>query len=467
MNKIMGPKEIRIRDPLHNIIEFDTSKQLERTLWKVVQTRTFQRLRRVKQQGFSDLVYPGATHSRFAHSIGVFHTARRLIDLIERQRASKQEIHAHQALAAALVHDLGHGPFSHAFEEVGKRLSLKMANHEHVSDLLIREGEIAEILCELCSGFANDVADIVRQRKSDNAYQPVVSSQFDADRLDYMQRDRLMTGAQHAAIDLEWLLANLEIGKVPYGVDKELLGEIETFVLGPKALHAAEAFVLGLFQLYPTVYLHKTTRSAQKLCTELLCRIVALAKDNAVGKTGLTDTHPLILFAKSPDQVATVLELDDTVVWGALPLLATAADECIAKLACRLRDRKLYKCIDVRTKLGPKKPDELDASCVAIREKLTEQADKINVEMPRILIDEDGRSPYKSVSAEEPKKAPLNQIYIRMPDGTAGGKIVDLKECSDVVRSLETFKFFRVYVADEDEEAKKIVGQAIDGEKRT
>ncbi len=101
---------------------------------------------------------------------------------------------ARVALAAALVHDLGHGPFSHAFEQVGRRLGLKLADHEHVSDTLIRDSEVSSALRILGSGFANDVADLIRSAGPGNIYSAVVSSQFDADRLDYMRRDRLMTG---------------------------------------------------------------------------------------------------------------------------------------------------------------------------------------------------------------------------------------------------------------------------------
>ncbi|MFZ5892790.1 MAG: HD domain-containing protein [Myxococcota bacterium] len=109
-----------------------------------------------------------------------------------------------QVLAAALFHDIGHGPFSHAFEDVGKKLSLKLANHEYASDRLIRDSELSEVLRELGSGFANDVADIIARGRPGTMYEAVVSSQFDADRLDYMQRDRLMTGTLHGAIDFTW-----------------------------------------------------------------------------------------------------------------------------------------------------------------------------------------------------------------------------------------------------------------------
>jgi uncharacterized protein len=186
------PKQQRIRDPLHDIIDFNVDEvHLERVLWRVIQTRPFQRLRRVKQLGFSDFVYPGATHSRLLHSLGVFHTARYLMDVVRKYTHPFEPTKADQALAAALVHDVGHGPFSHAFEDVGRRLGLKLADHELVSEILIRDGEIAEEFKELGSGFADDVADIVSGNGSSSIYSAVVSSQFDADRLDYMRRNRL------------------------------------------------------------------------------------------------------------------------------------------------------------------------------------------------------------------------------------------------------------------------------------
>ena len=128
----------RIRDPLHNLIEFGTD-QFERTMWQVIQTPPFQRLRRIRQLGFSEMVFPGATHTRFAHSIGVFHIARQLVKVIERSTSmgggGRREHQADVALAASLVHDVGHGMFSHAFEAVGKDLGIAMAEHETVSDL--------------------------------------------------------------------------------------------------------------------------------------------------------------------------------------------------------------------------------------------------------------------------------------------------------------------------------------------
>jgi len=454
------PKQRRIRDPLHDLIEFDDGSHLENVLWRVIQTRPFQRLRRIKQLGFSDFVYPGATHSRLAHSIGVFHTARRLMKVIEKYVSPYEKARADQALAAALVHDLGHGPFSHAFENIGVRFGLRMADHEAMSDMLIRTSEVANVLRELGSGFPDDVADIVRSAGTRTIYSAVVSSQFDADRLDYMRRDRLMTGSEHAHIDFEWLVENLEVDVLPYGVDQTPLGQVQTFVLGRKAIFAAEAYVLGLFQLYPTIYYHKTTRGVEKLFTELLARLIMLVKDGSARQVGLPSTHPLVKFAKYPDRIEAALALDDTVMWGALALFADAKDECIADLAKRMRDRKLYKCIDVRVRIAHDKGDtqatspEADAICVNIRDDLVAWSKQQNDGPPRMLIDEAVRSPYNRLTET---KGPLNQINIR----TEGDKLVDLAERSKVVAQLETYKAFRVYHAENDTEAMNQINQII------
>lgn len=465
-------KPQRVRDPLHNLVEFGVD-QFESVLWQVVQTRPFQRLRRIKQLGFSELVYPGATHTRFSHCLGVFNTARHLMRIIERHiDASGRQFKEHQAqvaLAAALVHDLGHGMFSHAFETVGKELGLKMAQHEIVSDALIREGEVSAVLKkELGSGFANDVADVIKQGRPGNLYDAVVSSQFDADRLDYMQRDRLMTGVQNSGIDFTWLMANLEIAEIPAGVDEQATGKIETFVLGPKASYAAETYVLALFQLYPTIYLHKTTRAAEKLFTVLMVRVVTLVRDGKFDKTGLPVSHPIVHFAENPDSLDSALCLDDSVFWGALSLFADAADNVIRDCATRIRDRRLPKCFDLRNRFVAKLGDTKSATLEqrrelkvrlerlvgSVDERLRGWAAKNSKDVPRILTDRTSRDPYKRF---QESKGPLNQIHIRMPDG----RILDVAEFSSVIASIESFELFRAYASDDDTEAKAFVEETI------
>lgn len=456
----------RVRDPIHNLIEFDMSDELERVVWTCLQSRPFQRLRRVKQLGFSELVYPGATHTRFAHSIGVFHTARELMKIVRRKAASN-ESREKIALAAAMVHDVGHGPFSHAFETVGKRLGLKLADHEAMSDTLIRNGELADILKEMGSGFANDVADMIKKDGKQTLHNAVVSSQFDADRLDYMRRDRMMTGSQHSAIDLTWLLANLDIGDVPVGVDEAQVGTVPTFVIGPKAIQAAEAYVMGLFQLYPTIYFHKATRGAEKLFAELLVRIVELVKDGSSSRVGLPENHPLVKFARNPETIETALALDDTVVWGALPLLQESSDPLLAQFSDRLLNRNLFKCIDIRTqvshKIDPKNGRDpldmvkIDKCCADVVIKLQEWQQANKGDVPRLLTDQAERTPYKAGGGTN---GPTEQINVR----TDGGTLIDLKQRSEIVSALNVFKLTRVYHAHGDTEAIAVINGIVDGE---
>lgn len=458
-----SPKSQRIRDPLHNLIEFNCSNQFEHALWQVVQTRPFQRLRRIKQLGFSELVYPGATHTRFAHSIGVFHIARQLMGIIQKHlTANGHLVWDHQmrlALAAALVHDLGHGMFSHAFEDVGKQLDIKLAHHENVSDLLIRSDEIAEAFRPLGKCFADEVATVIKRKGPASLYDAVVSSQFDADRLDYMQRDRLMTGVQNGGIDFTWLMANLEVGTLQRGVDETQLPDIDTFVLGPKAVQAAETFVLTLFQLYPNIYYHKTTRGAEKVFTALMLRLIKLVREGHSDKTGLPGSHPVVRFANNPDKIENVLSLDDSVFWGALGMLCEAVDEGIKTLALSLRDRKLPKCLDARQHITAQSGQAEKVDRKEFEERMTRAEGRMlelvaewnaqNSKMtPRIFIDRADRDPYNRL---QESKGPLNQIRIR----TSGGTIMDAADCSPVVAALEKFKLCRLYTTAGDSDAKE------------
>jgi HD superfamily phosphohydrolase len=430
--------------------------------YQVINTETFQRLRRIKQLGFSDFVYPGATHTRFSHSLGVYHLAQKLADIIRKTASRPNDVAINHAIVAALVHDIGHGPFSHAFEEVGKKLDIPMARHEDVGDAIIRNHDIGRILDdEFSSGFSTNVADMIKGPGPTRMYGAIVSSQFDADRLDYMQRDRFMTGTQIGTTDFSWLLANLEIGELPWGDEKQEMGKIQTFVLGPKALHAAESYVLSLFQLYPTVYFHKTTRGIEKLFTSLMIRLFSLVKDNSFSKINLSKKHPIICFAKNSESLENVLKLDDMVVMGAIQLLIDSKDKIISDLASCIYGRKIYKCIDIYEKV--KKPDRgTSPSGIELKERLKEKLKELSLRYnkeaaPRILIDEDVRDPYKKFQED---KGPLNQIRMR----NSSNSIIDIANQSKIINAIQTFKFFRVYVKKDDTEAQKMINSLIEGE---
>lgn len=457
----LGPKgrPQRIRDPLHDLIEFDTSR-FEQMLWHVIQSPPFQRLRRVRQLGFSEYVYPGATHTRFAHSLGVLFNARRLMRNVKRHIGSDNfdQFRSEAALTAALLHDVGHGPFSHSFESIGKSLNLKYAKHEDVSDEIIRNTEVAEILDNYTPGMSKQVADIIGAKAPGDVYSSVVSSQFDADRLDYMQRDRMMSGTQHSEIDLTWLIANLELDAVPFGVEEEKIGEIETFVLSSKAIFAAETYVVGLFQLYPTVYFHKATRSAEKVFFFLFERVFRLVQQGDVDLVGLSKANPIVAFAENPDSLQNALRLDDSVIWGSLAELCESKDALIAQLAVMLRERRLPKAIDLRTavsrELGDAAPAEVIEKAVLLtRNSLNEWIDDQGTELPSIWIDTAQRVPYKEFQEDI---GPLNQILIRH-----NGGLVDLKEVSPIVDSIRPFKLDRAYVPFQDDDTAKKIDETI------
>jgi HD superfamily phosphohydrolase len=214
------------------------------------------------------------------------------------------------------------------------------------------------------------------------------------------------------------------------------------------------------------VYFHKATRGAEKIYTELLSRTIRIIRDGSTEKTGLPKKHPLVKFAQTPDDIECALGLDDTVIWGGLSLMADSGDEWISKFAERLRDRKLYKCIDVRAKIAHDKGDstasssEADTVCAGIRDEIGKCLDEWSAKWPdappRILIDEVERSPYKALT--EDAKGPLNQINIR----TEGDHLVDLSKRSNVVAELKTYKAFRVYHADSDDEAKRKITEIMD-----
>lgn len=458
------PKSQRVRDPIHNLIEFGPD-QFEHTLWRVVQTPSFQRLRRIRQLGFSEFVFPGATHTRFAHSLGVFHMARQLMHVIERYvNSHSQQFKTHQAqhaLAAALLHDVGHGMFSHAFEAVGKEFNWPMARHEDVSQRLIRDGEISELLdTELGKGYSQNVADVIAQSIPSNLYHSVVSSQFDADRLDYMQRDRMMTGVQSSGVDPTWLLSNLEIAEVETGADEDRAGKVETLVLGPKAVQAAESYVLSLFHLYPNLYLHKATRGAEVLFQALMRRIVYLYRDDFVSKVGLPTHHPLLQFIADPTSLERATALDDTVFWGALPLLVGSEDEEIVRLSIALRERKLTRCIDLRQMVEMSLPHVTEGKrgqrqarvrlvCDGVAEALKAEEEQ-NSGPVRFLVDQYVRHPYKRY---QDSKTPLNQILIRLGDGPPS----DMADLSPVIAHAEPFNICRAYVFRDDSEAERVI----------
>jgi HD superfamily phosphohydrolase len=356
----------RLRDPVHGLIVFRENNKLDQLAWRLLDTPEFQRLRRIRQLGVSEFVFPNATHTRFAHSIGVFHTARKLIEIIRREVPGiGQEFdpkRADVAVIAALLHDLGHGPFSHAFENLQKSCGVAK-RHEKWSGEIIRNssGKVRPLLeSHWREGeFYDAVAAMIEAEDPQDIYHAVVSSSFDADRLDYLRRDRLMTGTGAGAIDFDWLMEQVRVREIAIeaadAVDEVDQERVPTFCFDMKALPAAEQFLLARYTLHEQVYFHKTTRCVEQMITKLLRRIAERAKQpaDAPAQTGLAAGHPLLrFFARADATLANYLALDDGVVMGAFEQMTHAEDIEIADLAARLLERRLYKALDLRTAFG-------------------------------------------------------------------------------------------------------------------
>jgi len=347
----------RVRDPVHGLIVF-RDNPVDTMAWQLIDTPEFQRLRRIRQLGVSELTFPGAVHTRFAHSIGVFHNARRLVEIIRREIGVKSfngDL-ADVALIAALLHDVGHGPFSHTFESVQDSRGVKKRHEQWTADIIRNpQGRIHPILEAFRPGFSQEVAGLLEKEDPENIYHAVVSSSFDADRLDYLQRDKLMTGTGAGGIDFDWLLDNLTVAEIEIDAPDEA-GEAEqesrrvpTFCLRAKALQAAEQFLQARFALHQQVYLHKTTRCVEQVIGKLLGLVAVIAQaESDVTECGLSPNHPLIrFFGEGGETIETYLALDDHGVLGALHELKKARNPEVSELAIRLLERDLYKTLDL------------------------------------------------------------------------------------------------------------------------
>ncbi|KYP81254.1 HD domain-containing protein [Ferroacidibacillus organovorans] len=336
------------RDPVHNLIAFGEDDQL---LIDLINTAEVQRLRRIRQLGLSNIVYPGAEHSRFVHSLGVAHLTRRFLD---EDRAGEQTRGAyalreyrHLALAAALLHDIGHGPFSHALEAVtGIR-------HERFTSAMIRskKTEVHQVLEAYASGFAEQVARLIEKDFPESrAIVKLLSSQLDMDRTDYLLRDALMTGAGYGTFDVEWLLHVMRIGEVQ--------GEPEIGLDLARGQSIAEDYIMCRYYMYLHVYFHRLTRSAEVQVERTLARAAEVGADlpgfpamRALlrGDLRMAEVNGVSAATAEWSVISDYLELDDHLLWSALRAFTRHEDPVLADLSQRLLNRHLFHSVDVHS----------------------------------------------------------------------------------------------------------------------
>ncbi|WP_080145732.1 HD domain-containing protein [Marinilactibacillus piezotolerans] len=385
------PFEKVFKDPVHDYVHVRHKIILE-----LIDTKEFQRLRRIKQLGTAQFTFHGAEHSRFSHSLGVYEITRKIVDMFERNYPKEWDLSMRLVtLCAALLHDLGHGPFSHTFEKIFD------TDHEaFTTDIILTEGtEIHEVLSRVSPDFPNQVASVITKEHKNPQVVQLISSQIDADRMDYLQRDAFFTGATYGAFDLSRILRVIR----PY--DKGIAFQYQ-------GMHAVEDYVVSRFQMYMQVYFHPASRGMEVTLDRLLYRAKQLYQNGE-----LYPAFPLLEpFFKEDYTLDDYLRLDDGVIQTAINLWTTSDDAYLSELSTMFLNRRPFKSVAYQK--GQDEP---------IIEKLQDIVEELNYDkeiFTRINSSSDLPYDYKLKS-----KTPIHLMY---GDGT----LVELSEASPIVRSL-------------------------------
>ncbi|WP_025719042.1 HD domain-containing protein [Paenibacillus sp. 1-18] len=327
------------KDPVHNYIHVQDT-----VIWRLINTPEFQRLRRIRQLGTSYLTFHGAEHSRFSHSLGVYEITRRIISQFERGDFPdwpKEE--GLVALCAALLHDVGHGPFSHSIEE-----AFHMNHEDWTCRIVLGDTEINAVLRQVDEELPQKVAAVIAKTYDKPIVVNLVTSPLDADRMDYLLRDAHSTGVNYGTIDLDRILRLLR----PHN------GRI---VVKESGMHAVEDYLMSRYQMYWQIYFHPVTRSSEILLRKIFKRAKELFKNEY--KFGfLLDPLPDLL--KGDLTVEQYLMLDESLIQTVFSQWKREKDDILSDLSARFMDRKLYKYVEI---------ENMDTDTIdSIREALAE-----------------------------------------------------------------------------------------------
>ena len=325
----MNNKVKIINDPVYGFLRFP-----EQELMELIDHPWFQRLRNIKQMGVAHLVFPGATHSRFHHSLGACHLMGMALDELQTKNIelSKQERTA--ARMAILLHDIGHGPFSHALEHS----LIENISHENISQLIIRQ------LNKKYNGLLDIALEIYSHSYSKKFLHQLTSSQLDVDRMDYLNRDSFYTGVSEGIIGYDRILQMLTVHN----------GDI---MVEEKGVHSVEKFIIARRLMYWQVYLHKTVLGAEQLLVKILKRAKYLA---AQGES-LFATPTLHYFLSkmltaedmqnNEENIEIFCRLYDADIMASIKTWVTHKDKVLSILCSMLIDRKLFKVVISNTSL--------------------------------------------------------------------------------------------------------------------
>ena len=381
------------KDPVHRYVHV-----YDKVIWDLIATKEFQRLRRIRQLGTTYFVFHGAEHSRFNHSLGVYEIVRRITDDIFNGRPEWNQSERLVALCAALLHDVGHGPFSHAFENVFE------TNHEdYTRKILLGHTEINEILLRVSKDFPEKVAQVIDKNYTNEQIVSLISSQIDADRMDYLQRDAYYTGVSYGHFDMERILRVMRPRK-------------DILVIKSSGMHAVEDYIMSRYQMYLQIYFHPVSRSAEAILSNILKRVKQLYKENYHFK--FQPIH-FIPFFEEQVTIDQYLALDESIMQSYFQFWMDEEDAILSDLCRRFVNRDLFEPMD----LNPEEEPERYAW-------LIEQVKAIGLD-PEYYVKPDSTSdlPYDMYRPGISTKRP---IYLEMPSG----EIRELSDQSHIVASI-------------------------------
>lgn len=324
-----------INDPVYGFITIPTE-----LIFDIIEHPFFQRLRRIRQLGLAPYVYPGAIHTRFHHALGAMHITMQAIDTL-RSKGHEITKEEEEALCIAIVlHDIGHGPFSHALENS----IVKKVPHEHISMLIM------DVLNRQFSGKLTLAISIFRNEYHKKFLHQLISSQLDMDRLDYLTRDSFFTGVSEGVISIDRILKMLNVAN-------------DELVVDEKGIYSVEKFIVARRLMYWQVYLHKTVLAAENQLIQILKRARELAQSGmdlfATGtfKKFLTHNYTEKDFVENPELISLFCKLDDFDIFASIKEWADHEDMILSHLSKGMVNRDLYK---LRLRSNPFDDNELN-----------------------------------------------------------------------------------------------------------
>ena len=346
-----------INDPVHGFIKIPYE-----IIFDIMEHRCFQRLRRISQTGLLSLIFPGATHTRFHHAIGAMHLMFNALEILKQKGVKISTEEEKGAMLAVLLHDVGHGPFSHALENI----LMDNWHHEKLSLLLMEQ------LNEEFSGELTIAIQMFQGKYHRKFFNQLISSQLDVDRLDYLKRDSFYTGVSEGNINTQRILSTLNV------LDDEL-------VLDEKGIYSIEHYLVARMFMYWQVYYHKAAVLAENLLIKIMNRAKTLVSQNV--KIEASENLKYFLYRESSteatdEDIARFMELDDTDVLQAIKSWKNHDDFVLSYLCKTVINRKFPKIIYSSTPFS----DDL------VQEKVRETNLYFGIENGDLLVDNIERS---------------------------------------------------------------------------